>query len=365
MLFKAMSFQPLSAIGPSMVTWALKLHLPIGPIIRKTIFSQFCGGESIDQALISAGHLARQNVRSILDFAVEGAQSEESFARTVAELENVIKISSSHAHVSFAVFKPTGITRFALLEKVSRGEALAKDEASEWELASQRFQNLCTLARKHNIRIMIDAEETWIQPAIDQMCETAMKIHNGNQAYVFTTVQLYRKDGLARLEQQYNAAKAGGYHFGVKLVRGAYLIKERERAKARGLDSPLHSTKKATDHEFDQALRFCVNHLDHMSICAGTHNDSSTLHLAKLMADRGVAKNDSRIEFAQLLGMSDNLTFNLAHHGYNVSKYVPYGPVEAVLPYLFRRAEENTAIRGQVSRELSLIESEIQRRRSN
>jgi proline dehydrogenase len=362
LLFRAMANPSLATLGPGLVTTAMRLRLPITPIIRHTIFSQFCGGETIDECLVTAGHLARSKVGTILDYAVEGKQQEADFDAAFQELSRAIQVASTHSHIRFAVFKLTGIARFELMERVSRGATLGPTEQKEWERVEMRVHDLCKAAFQRKLKVMIDAEETWIQPAIDQLIESSMRQFNRSSPVVHTTMQMYRADGMLRLEKAYSAAQSGQYHLGVKLVRGAYMEKERARAKAENKDSPIHITKKGTDHDYDLALRFCINHIEQVGLCAGTHNESSSHLLTQLMAEKGIATNDPRIEFSQLLGMSDNLTYHLAHRGYNVSKYVPYGPVSAVLPYLFRRAEENSAIKGQVSRELQLIETEIKRR---
>ncbi len=364
LLFKAMANPGLSNFGPGLVSTALRMHIPVTPLIKHTIFSQFCGGETLDECMVSAGHLARSKVGTILDYAVEGMNRESDFDSAHSELMRAIKIASTQSHIRFSVFKLTGLARFELMEKISRGDNLTQTEAAEWARVEGRVDSLCLQAREKHLKIMIDAEETWIQPAIDQLVQRQMKLHNGAGPIVHTTMQMYRADGINRLEKAYADAAANNYHLGIKLVRGAYMEKERARAKSLGMDSPIHSSKKATDHDFDMAVRFCINHIDRIGVCAGTHNESSILLLAKLMQEKSLAVNDSRIEFSQLLGMSDNLSFNLAHNGYNVSKYVPYGPVSAVLPYLFRRAAENSAIKGQASRELTLIDLEVRRRNS-
>jgi proline dehydrogenase len=274
----------------------------------------------------------------------------------------VIERSAGRAATPFAVFKATGLGRFELLEKVSAQATLSDAEKAELARLTARFDGLCRAARARGLPILVDAEESWIQPAIDELAWKMMRELNREGACVYNTLQMYRHDRLAYLREATRAAKAEGFVFGAKLVRGAYMEKERARAAALGRPSPIQPDKAATDRDFDAALTFCLERLGAVALFAGTHNERSCRLLGQLVADRGLKRHDARVVFSQLLGMSDHLTFNLAHHGFNVAKYVPYGPVKAVLPYLFRRVEENSSIKGQVGRELQLIESELRRR---
>lgn len=362
LLFKTFAYPLLVQTGPKIVSFALKLRLPITPLIKKTLFDHFCGGTSIADCQPVIQQLAQWQVGSILDYSVEGAESENDFDQTTAEIEKVIERAQGDATVPFAVFKVTGIARFALLEKLSAEVALTSDEVLEERRVQARFERLCQRAHDCGVRIMIDAEESWIQAAIDRYALAMMQRFNRQKPIVFNTVQMYRVDRYAYLEELLNQAKADGFYVGIKLVRGAYMEKERQWAQDHGLPSPIHPNKEATDHAFDAALRLLFRHIERAAVVAGSHNEASLRLLTELMQDSGLAATDDRCEFAQLLGMSDHLTYNLAHAGFRASKYVPYGPVRAVLPYLFRRAEENSSIQGQAGRELQLIERELARR---
>ena len=279
------------------------------------------------------------------------------------EILRTVAVAKDRKEIPFSVFKPTGICRFALLEKKS-ASTLNDAEQAEWARVEARMLRLCQAAYDAGEPILVDAEESWIQPAIDALVERMMERFNRERAIVYNTVQLYRHDRLAYLKAAHERAVKGGYFIGMKLVRGAYMEKERARAAEQGYPDPIQPDKAASDRDYDAALRFCVEHIDRISVVAGTHNERSSLLLARLMQERGLAHNDPRIHFSQLLGMSDNISYNLAAAGYNVAKYVPYGPVREVLPYLIRRAQENTSARGQTGRELGLILTEQKRRRS-
>jgi len=342
---------------------ALALRLPITGLIKATIFRQFCGGETITESLATAEVLARSGVGTILDHSVEGQDDEAGLDHTVAEVLRTIAVAAERKDIPYSVFKPSGISRTQLLADVSAGKALAAAEQAEWTRVEGRMEPLCGAAHARGVRLEVDAEESWLQPAIDTLVERMMARYNTQRAIVFNTVQLYRHDRLAFLRESHARAVAGGYHLGVKLVRGAYMEKERERAAEHGYTSPIHADKAAVDHDYDAAVRFCVDHLDRVELMAGTHNEQSSLQLARLMQERGIAHDDARICFGQLLGMSDNISFNLAAAHYRVAKYVPYGPVREVLPYLIRRAAENTSVKGQTGRELGLIAGERKRRK--
>ncbi|MBL7922739.1 MAG: proline dehydrogenase family protein, partial [Bacteroidia bacterium] len=266
-------------------------------------------------------------------------------------------------NIPFSVFKTTGLARMKLLEKVSRMEPLSSEEAAEFSRVKERVRKICEEGYTRDVRVFIDAEETWIQPAIDELCTLMMERYNKNKPVIYNTLQMYRHDRLEFLKESHRKALEGGYFLGLKLVRGAYMEKERERALANGYPSPIQPGKAESDRDYDAALLYCIEHLDRIAICAGTHNENSSLYLVQLMAERGIAAGDERIYFSQLLGMSDHISFNLARAGYRVAKYVPYGPVSAVLPYLTRRAQENTSIAGQMGRELSLLTAEMKRRK--
>ena len=361
-LFRIIGSPFLTRTGTVLTRIGLGLHLPIKGLIKSTIFRQFVGGETITETLHTAARLATRGVGTILDYSVEGVDDDAAFDAAMTEVLRTITTAAAHPHIPFAVFKPTGLARMDILERVSEGAVLSAEERRTWDRAMARVLRLCEAAHAAGVPLLVDAEYSWVQPAIDALATEMMQRFNRERAIVFNTIQLYRHDRLAFLQQCIDAAQRAGYHLGVKLVRGAYMEKERERAAAKGYRDPIQPDKAATDRDYDAALRLCVEHIDRVAMMAGTHNEASTLLLARLMAERGLAKDDDRVWFAQLLGMSDNISFNMAAAGYNVAKYVPYGPVREVMPYLFRRAEENTSARGQTGRELGLIIAERRRR---
>ena len=347
MLFKVFEFKTLVTKGPLLVNGALKLGLPIRGILKKTIFNQFCGGETIEECVDKTiSGLAEYNVGSILDYSVEGLTTEEDYDKAFIELSKVIEESKSNPAIPFAVFKVTALANFSLLEKVHHKDALTADELEEFNRVKSRVKRLCAQAYEGDVRILIDAEESWIQAPVDSLAVEMMHEYNKEKAIVYNTIQMYRHDRLGFLKEQHHLAINDGYFLGLKIVRGAYMEKERARATAKGYPSPIQKNKEATDRDYDLALEYCLENINDISIIAGSHNEKSTLNLVRLMHERTVSADDERVEFAQLLGMSDNLSFNLAYHNYKVAKYVPYGPVEAVMPYLFRRADENTSIAG-------------------
>lgn len=361
-LFKLLSYPSLVNIGSVMAPLFVKMGGKF--FIKKTIYKQFVGGETREECLHIIQTLAKYNVGSILDYSVEGEQNEQSFEHCKNEIIQNIEFSKDKTYIPFCVFKPTGLIRFALLEKVSADITLSYEEQHEWKRAKDRVFQICQKAYDAKQPIFIDAEESWIQKAIDDLTNECMITFNKNQCIVLNTFQLYRTDRLQFLKDSFKKAKENSYYLGAKLVRGAYMEKERERAAKKGYPSPIHPDKPSTDQAYDDALIFCVENIDKITVCAGTHNEKSSLHLVNLMEKHGLKKNDSRIYFSQLLGMSDHISFNLSREGYNVVKYVPYGPVESVLPYLIRRAQENTSVKGQTGRELDLITRELKRRES-
>ncbi len=362
-LFKAIGFNWLVKAGPAMVNTAFKIGLPIKGIIKATVFKQFCGGESMADCDQAMNQLYSYGVGTILDYSVEGEEKEENFNYTATEtLETIVK-AKNNPKIPFCVFKTTGLGRFDLLAKVTAKETLTEQETIEFDRVKQRVYNICKSAHDNDVRIFIDAEETWIQTAIDDLAHEMMLAFNKQKCIVYNTLQLYRHDRLAFLKTSLADANKHGYFLGVKLVRGAYMEKERERAEKMGYPSPIQPDKQSCDKDYDDSLRFCIEHIDKISVCAGTHNEQSSLLLTALMAKNGIAINDSRIYFSQLYGMSDHISYNLSNAGYNVAKYLPYGPIKAVLPYLFRRAAENTSVKGQAGRELNLILKEMARRK--
>ena len=363
-LFTVIGTPWLTKLGSGFTKAALALHLPVKGLVKATIFKQFCGGETIKESLKSAMTLANSGIGTILDHSVEGQDDEDELDGTVKETLLNIAVSKERKDVPFCVFKPTGISRTELLEIKSSGRTLSEAEKAEWDRVEQRVEKICSAAHAADAPIFVDAEESWVQPAVDELVERMMERFNTKRAIVFNTAQLYRTDRLAYVKAAHARATAKGYHFGVKLVRGAYMEKERDAAEKAGRPSPIHVNKAAVDADYDDALRYCADHLANMAVCVGTHNEKSTLLIASLLDAKGLARNDERVWFAQLLGMSDNISYNVSAAGYNVAKYMPYGPVREVLPYLIRRAEENTSARGQTGRELGLIKAERERRKA-
>lgn len=361
-LFKLVGNNLLVKSAPLLLNIAFFLRLPIKSLIKKTIFEHFCGGESIIDCERSIQSLAKYNVNTILDYSVEGNSSEENFDLTASEIIKTIERAKEDKNIPFAVFKTSGLARIELLEKVSSNDLLNEDEKREFGILEERVNTICKKAHEMDVRIFIDAEESWIQNAIDNLATSMMRKYNSDRAIVYNTLQMYRWDRIAFLKQSYADAENGNYYLGLKIVRGAYMEKERQRATELGYSSPIQKDKISCDKDYDLALAYCINHIDKISICAGTHNEESSLKLTKLMKENNILKDDQRVYFSQLLGMSDHISFNLANHGYNVVKYMPYGPVKLVMPYLIRRAQENTSISGQTSRELNLIIKEKNRR---
>ncbi|MBI1266081.1 MAG: proline dehydrogenase [Cryomorphaceae bacterium] len=362
-LFKLVGNPFLVKFGKVSVSVALKLGLPIGWAMRKNIFAQFCGGETIAECANTTKILDGLGVGTILDYSVEGKESEAEFDHTADEIFATIQTAKGNANIPFCVFKVTGVARHALLEKVNLGSSLSAQEKDEFTRVKSRVNRLCKAAFEANTPIFIDAEESWIQDTIDQLAEGMMALYNTNRAIIYNTAQLYRHDRLAYIEAAHDRASNGGYYFGVKLVRGAYMEKERNRAEEMDYPSPIQATKEDTDRDFNAALVYCITNIDRIAICAGTHNEASSELLTRLIDEKGIDHQDPRVYAAQLFGMSDHLSFNLSHGGYRVAKYVPYGPIREVIPYLIRRAEENTSVKGQTGRELGLIIKELKRRR--
>ena len=363
-LFKMIGFRGLVKIGPRMISTAMRWRLPVSGVIKHTIFKHFCGGESIEDSRPMIDRLSRFNVGTILDYSVEGGRRERDFDAAAQEVMRTIEAAAGNKKIPFAVFKVSALGNQRALEAASRGGAAAGlGSLGGISGVHLRVLKICQLAADRNVRILIDAEETWIQDAIDVMAEEMMaRFNRHGRTIVYTTVQLYRTGRLQVMEEQLQRARNQSFKIGLKLVRGAYMEKERALAAKSKLVSPIQPNKLATDQQFDQATTWCIEHLDDVSFCAGTHNEVSCLVIAGAMARLEIPRDDTRIWFSQLLGMSDHLSFNLAAAGYNVAKYVPYGPVKSALPYLFRRAEENTSVAGQAGRELLLLTKEIRRR---
>jgi len=362
-LFKVINVNFLVKIGPPITNFAINIGLPIKGIIKATIFKHFCGGETIAECDKTIKNLYNGGVGTILDYSIEGEDDEHVFDNTRDEIIRTIERAAVDKSVPITVFKVTGVARFSLLEKLDEKAQLSILEQEEWEKAQARVLAICTAAHAKGIPVMIDAEESWIQKTIDMLALDMMHLYNTEKAIVYNTYQLYRHDKLQSLKNDHEVAATGGFILGAKLVRGAYMEKERKRAEEKGYASPIQPDKQSSDRDYDLSLDYCTDHITQIAFVAGTHNEESCRKLAELLDKRNIDHNNPHVYFSQLLGMSDNLSFNLAHAKYNVAKYVPYGPIKAVLPYLFRRAQENTAIAGQMSRELGLITKEVKRRR--
>ncbi|WDF80872.1 proline dehydrogenase family protein [Mucilaginibacter sp. KACC 22773] len=364
-LFRIINVNFLVKIGPPVTNFAIKIGLPIKGLIKATIFKHFCGGETIAECDNTIKNLYSGGVGTILDYSIEGEDDEAVFDSTRDEIIRTIVRASKDKAIPLTVFKITGVGRFALLEKLDARLPLTPDEESEWQRVQSRVLAICDKAYKSNVPVMIDAEESWIQETIDLLALTMMTQFNTKQPIVYNTYQMYRHDKLASILNDHEIGKGEGFILGAKIVRGAYMEKERKRALEMGYNSPIQPDKKSTDLDYDSALDYCTSHINEIAFIAGTHNEESCRLLAELLDNKGIDHKHPHVYFSQLLGMSDNLSFNLADAQYNVAKYVPYGPIKAVLPYLFRRAQENTAIAGQMSRELSLIVKERARRNKN
>lgn len=364
LLFRIVGNPGLMKIGKVLTLVALALRIPIKWAVKATLFKQFCGGENIGESHRSVNQLAEYGVGSILDYSVEGQTEESDFEAATAEIISTINYAQGKFHLPFCVFKVTGIARNALLEKANTGETLNSREQAEFDKILNRIDRMCARAHETGTSLLIDAEESWIQNPIDDAVQQMMRKYNKARAIVYNTIQLYRHDRLAFMEKSIADAREHGYKIGLKLVRGAYMEKERERAEEFGYPSPIQPTKAAADRDYNEALKLCVANIDCVALCAGTHNEESSEKLSELMREHNLENSDKRIYFSQLFGMGDHISFNLAKRGYNVAKYVPYGPVRKLLPYLIRRAEENTSTAGQSGRELSLIHKEILRRKT-
>ena len=362
-LFKLIANQPLVRIGTAVTNFAIKAHLPVEGLIRATVFDHFCGGVSEDDCLPVMQKMYQKGVASVLDYSVEGKEDEAHFDEAMHKILKIINFSESKPEMPFVVFKPTGFGRFELYEKIGERKSLSIDEQAEWSRVEARYDLVCKTAFEKGILLLIDGEESWMQDAADDLATKMMQKYNKQKAVVFNTLQLYRWDRMDYLKKLHEQAKTENFYIGMKLVRGAYMEKEINRAAEKGYPSPICESKEATDQNFDAAVKYMIDHIDTMALFAGTHNENSSYRLLELQNNLQLQKNDSRIWFGQLYGMSDNISFNLAEKGYNVAKYLPFGPVRDVMPYLIRRAEENTSVAGQTNRELNLLKTERDRRR--
>jgi len=365
LLFSFMGSPTLTKFGVKMTLGALSMNLPIHGIIKKTLFKQFCGGESMEEAAETATRIGAYKVKTILDYGVEGKDSEADFDRAVPEFIKAVKYAATQKHIPFISMKVTGFSRFALLEKINSGKPLTDAEKAEWQRVHKRIDDICSVAYANNVMVLIDAEETWIQEGVNELCETMMMKYNKTEAIIYNTYQFYSHGTLPYMKDNIKTAAEKGYILGAKLVRGAYMEKERERAKEMGYEDPIQPNKAATDRDYDEGAIYCLQNLDKLAVFIGTHNEKSCMTAAQFMEENKIPNNHPRVYFSQLFGMSDNISFNMAHEEYHVAKYLPYGPVKDVAPYLMRRAEENTSVAGQTPRELSMIEQELKRRKLN
>ena len=362
-LFEMIKREPLVKIGTAVTKFALKTHLPVEGIIRATVFDHFCGGVTEKDCMPVIDKMYTKNVHSVLDYSAEGKEIEEQFDLAMEKTLNTIKFGKEKSSIPFAVFKPTGFGRFDLYQKVTEGKELDAHETVEWKRVIERYDTVSKAAFEADIPLLIDAEETWMQDAADDLIEEMMKRYNTKKVVVFGTLQLYRWDRLDYLKQLHDRAKKSGFKIGMKLVRGAYMEKERERAEEMGYKDPICANKQATDKMFNDVMTYMFENIEDMAIFAGTHNEESSYLLMDLISKSNFNKDDKRFWFGQLYGMSDHISYNLAKEGYNVAKYLPFGPVRDVMPYLIRRAEENTSVAGQTNRELELLRKERERRK--
>jgi len=362
-LFEMIKREPLVKIGTVLTKFALKTHLPVEGLIRSTVFDHFCGGVTEEDCMPVIDKMYTKNVHAVLDYSAEGKEDEVQFDFAMQKTLNTIKFGKAKDSLPFAVFKPTGLGRFDLYQKITEGKSLDAHEEIEWKRVVERYDTVSKAAYDADIPLLIDAEETWMQAAADNLIEDMMRKYNTKKVIVFGTLQLYRWDRLDYLKKLHQRAKKEGFQIGMKLVRGAYMEKERERAQKFGYKDPICENKAATDKMYNDVLTYMIENINEMAVFEGTHNEESSYLLMNLIDKYKLAKNDKRIWFGQLYGMSDHISFNLAKLGYNVAKYLPFGPVKDVMPYLIRRAEENTSVAGQTNRELKLIKTERERRK--
>ena len=363
-LFKMIANQPLVRIGTAVTNFAIKAHLPVEGLIRATVFDHFCGGINEIDCLTVVDKMYTKGVSSILDYSVEGKEEEEQFDAALKMTLKTIDFAAEKQAIPFAVFKPTGFGRFELYQKLGEGKTLNEADQKDWNRVVERFDTVCKEAHRQNVPLLIDAEESWMQDAADDLVTEMMKKYNKEKAIVFNTLQMYRHDRLDYLKKVHDLAEAEGFFIGMKIVRGAYMEKENKRAEENGYPTPICASKEATDINYDAAVDYMLQHLDRMSLFVGTHNETSSYMVMDRISALNLDKKDNRIWFGQLYGMSDNISYNLAAEQYNVAKYLPFGPVRDVMPYLIRRAEENTSVAGQTNRELELIKAERNRRKN-
>lgn len=361
-MFKLIGYNWVIRYGIPLLRIAIKLRLPVLWAVKRTVFRHFCGGIDIETCSHTIHELGQHNVKAILDYSVEGKERTEDFERCTNEVMQTIERAKNDDYIPFSVFKMTGVAPFHVLEKANNNEALSPADQIEFDKVKERVDRICKKAFDLGQPLFIDAEETWIQDTIDRLVLDMMRKYNKEDFIIYNTVQMYRWDRLGYIKELHAIAKTEGFKVGLKIVRGAYMEKERERAAAKGYPSPIQKDKNGTDTDFNDALRYCLEHVNDMAICCGSHNEASSLLLTELIDQYTLDKSDARVYFAQLLGMSDHISYNLSERGYNVVKYVPYGPVRDVIPYLLRRAEENSSVEGQQGREMMLLTKEMKRR---
>ena len=362
-LFKMISYEPMVRIGTAATNFAIKAKLPVEGLIRSTVFDHFCGGVNEEDCLPVIDKMFTKGVSAVLDYSVEGKAEESTFDEARDKILKIIKFADKKEAMPIVVFKPTAFGRFYLYQKQGEGATLNAEEQKEWNRVLDRFHSVCILAKEKDVEVLIDGEESWMQDIADDLCESLMRKYNTTTTIVYNTLQTYRWDRLAYLKELHERGKTDNFRVGFKIVRGAYMEKERKRAEDKGYKSPICKNKQATDENFDTCMSYILNNLNEISLFIGTHNEDSCYLAMKMMADMGIDKTDNNVWFGQLYGMSDHISFNLAKEGYNVAKYVPFGPVRDVMPYLIRRAEENTSVAGQTSRELNLLKQEKERRK--
>ncbi|MGO4921146.1 proline dehydrogenase family protein [Maribacter spongiicola] len=362
-LFKMISNEPLVKMGSVITNFAFKAHLPVEGLIRATVFDHFCGGINERDCLPVVDRMWEKGVCSVLDYSVEGKEEEDPFDSATEIILTILDFVKEKEAIPYAVFKPTGFGRFALYQKIGEKKELTKDEEAEWQRVVKRFDKVCKKAHDLEVSLLIDGEESWMQDAADNLAEDMMRKYNKKKRIVFNTLQTYRWDRLLYLKSLQERAVRDGFLVGMKVVRGAYMEKENDRAKEKGYTSPICKTKEETDDNFNATIEYMIDNLDTLSIFSGTHNEDSCYRLMEMMEKKGIDKNNEHVWFGQLYGMSDHISYNLAANGYNVAKYLPFGPVRDVMPYLIRRADENTSVAGQTSRELSLLKAERKRRK--
>ena len=363
MLLRLMSYPAVVRLSGILANLAIRLGIPVRWIVKPTVFSLFCGGESLVESQKVVDRLAKHKVRSLLDYAAEDQQTDEKIESAIREIIATMDYAVKNPAVPFTVFKPTALAPVHILSQTGLQTEEGKLSCPGTEKFSKNFRTLCQSACKRGIPVMIDAEESHYQQIVDNLAAEMMELYNKEKVMIFNTIQMYRHDRLDFLKESIRNARKKNYHLGIKLVRGAYMEKERERALKLGYPSPIHPDKESTDNAFNRAITICLENIDITDLFAGTHNEQSLLMLMDRMKEYKLENSDPRIYVSQLYGMSDHISFNMAACNYNVAKYLPYGPVSYLLPYLIRRAEENRSVTGQAGRERRLLKLEIERRK--